>query len=300
MARGVFRNLGIAGGGGGVKVLKLYDNGVWNVPYDNAGYRASQYYASEGGWTLNANNMSATMSGTNARNRAIMCSVDFTEWTHVKVKYNNGFELTLSVSSVNTMNYLIVDLRVDSGNHFDIFVSPVKLDYFTSYTQRKTLSNVTFPITVSEILLEKIEPTYLYKDGEKKIIWNNNGTLKLASNYTVDGVVTETDSSFNFPMPTVSAHSRSIVSDSVVDLSGYSSLKVLAVVNNVEHIYSLDISDLQGSYYLSVSTIRALDDRFLTVVASSTKDLFSTSAVKSANNNVGNYAVTVSRIWLEK
>lgn len=141
--------------------------------------------------------------------------------------------------------------------------------------------------------------TYLYKDGKQNVAWDNSGHKPFAT-YTSDGGATLNANNMTFDMPQVSKHSRAIVTNNVIDLSDYSTLKVVCNYNNAEHVFTTDISNLLSSYYVAISTIRADSSYYVELCVSSQKDNYAETYVKRDTNIIGNYNVTVSRVWLEK
>lgn len=142
--------------------------------------------------------------------------------------------------------------------------------------------------------------TYLYKDGKQNVPWDNSGYI-LADNYTCDGGATLNEGNLTLIMPPTNYHNRTIVSNSVVDVSEYSTLKVGYAYNNTYHELSVNVSSIGVGGYVSINTHRSSTGAYIfDVVLSTSKSFPINNQLARTYLDIGNHNVTVSRIWLEK
>lgn len=140
----------------------------------------------------------------------------------------------------------------------------------------------------------------LYKDGKQNVAWDNTG-YRRSSAYTSDGGATLNEGNMTLIMPPSVLHCRSIITDNVIDLSEYSSLNVVYAYNGAEHVKTLNISSISGSGYIVLQTLHFNEYHQFGVSVSLQKTDYGTNLIAdSVEVEIGNYNVTVSRVWLEK
>lgn len=141
---------------------------------------------------------------------------------------------------------------------------------------------------------------YIYKDGKQSVAWDNSGTYISESGYYSAGGATLNDGNMSFSTPSTSMYNRAIITDSVIDVSQYSTLKVACVYNNAEHVLSVDISSIVSSGYIALSQSNYSGQRFFTIVVATQKNNFSVNHLAQLVTNTNANSVVVSRVWLEK
>lgn len=308
MSIGIIRNLGNSAGGG-TKVLKLYDNGKWNVDYDNAGYPPYAGWTNEGGFTLGTTQMTCNATGGNGRSRSITIAlpIDLSPYKNLVVKYNNGLVVTLNVSSVNRTAYINTARWISGTTHYlGVSVSTQKSNFIDNkindISAIPSISSGT--LSIQEIYLTPLEKKFLYKDGVQNIAWDNSGTYKRMSGWVADGGATLNDNNMTLLYSVSPSHNRAIVTNSVVDFSQYSSLKIASVYSGSEHIKTINISAIQSSGYVIVQIHYYGSTEYFGVTLSANKDQYNATSNKILDSvdDIGttNTHVTVSRVWLEK
>lgn len=141
---------------------------------------------------------------------------------------------------------------------------------------------------------------YLYKDGKQSVAWDNSG-YAYSSAYTSDGGATLNESDFSFLASLSSMHNRAIITDSKVDLSDYSTVKMLCSYGGSEHTYTLDVSAMSGNYYVAVTVANNSSAHYLALTLGNTKENFLQTLIKRDEQSVSNNAtIYVYRVWLEK
>lgn len=296
MARGVFRNLG-SFAGGGTKVLKLYTEGTQNVPWDNTTNTGTDDI---GGFTFGTSYMSAVYpSGYSYRKVITQNKIDITPFDKIRIRYNNGQTVEYNISNISGEQYVIFD--VTNSKYARIFLSPQKYAY-TGYMvfHIDMLSTGSGTFYINEVVLITTDKKYLYKDGKQNVPWDNNGYI-LADNYTCDGGATLNEGNLTLIMPSTNNHNRTVVSNSVVDVSAYSTLKVGYAYNNAYHELSVNVSSIGVGGYVSINTHRSSTGAYIfDVVLSTSKSFPINNQLARTYLAIGNYNVTVSRVWLEK
>lgn len=308
MARGVFRNLGIAGGGSGVKILKLYTDGVQNVTFDNSGtYPIANGYTADGASTFGDSTIAMPIPTSYSHSRILVTQdkINVTDYDYLNlaISYPNAFKhVKLDVKSIIGSYYVNFGPYRDGSGRI-IFCAVLSNTKNKSYNDRVAVIDNPFDtsgtVTVSRVWLSKGDDTYLYKDGKQNVAWDNSGMYQYAFDYVPDGGAILNANNFVLNMPSQSNHNRTIVSDNGVDLTGYTKLKVAYTYNNVQQIKTTDITSIVGSMYISIVTVLSSQYIFDVVVSTAKNDPWGSRLV-AGGVVTGNYPITVSRIWLEK
>lgn len=119
------RNLGVSKG----KYKYLYKNGVQSVSWDNTGASFGSGYSRVGGAILNPTNMEipVNLSYPQERSIATNSSIDLVGYTKLTMQYNDGTEMSIDITSINSGNIGISVIRSTAFTSLHFFVSSSKV-----------------------------------------------------------------------------------------------------------------------------------------------------------------------------
>lgn len=140
---------------------------------------------------------------------------------------------------------------------------------------------------------------YLYKDGSKKVAFDN-GIYSSDSRYALDGGWTEESTRLSISSPLVASHQRTIITDDHYDLSEYTYLR--ARTNN-GFILDLDISAHSESGYVWCQITNFNGTNLLIIGCGRSKQYFDStenSIATTAARYTASFPCYISEIWLEK
>lgn len=268
------------------------------VDWDSTSFAINSSYVADGGFAIDDANMSATVS-TAGHSRTIVPNdaIDLTPYSTINVLYDNTKVLSLNVSGVSSSAYpVLVRGKSSDSNYLQIRLMSRKASGNENVI---TLANETLTsdsVVINRVWLVKSVAKATNKDA---VDWDN-GFNRDVTNNTLDGGLEITDSNIVGNVPTASKHNRTMGINKAVDLSEYSTLKVLY---NGSSVGSLDISAVKSAGYVCLSVNNNGSTYFFEMVVTSKKQdyvnggIYAGTNVKSASSA---YSVTINRIWLEK
>lgn len=286
--------------------VTLYDYGAENVEITNGwAIENSQAYA-PGNTSKTANALRVCGGGSGSYGGCIstLKKIDLTPYSKLYVESshsgsNKGF-IFCSVDRRDAWAATRKSWTITSN--IDVFdISDVNMTGFIGVTAPTGGSADSY---FYKIRLEKAEKTYLYKDGEQVVPWEE-------CDYGKNGTYSKNKGVFSFDnnaitVSTSSTGSLYAITENAVDLSEYSKIRMVGTIANQQYNVTLDISGVSGSQYIAVGKLFDGSKSLVDICCLSSKPnnhleesgLITKGAYLNTTN--GNYPNYINQVWLEK
>lgn len=264
--------------------------------FDRANGLADGYSLSGSASVVGTSPNLAISVGRGARG-ALTPTIDCSEYNTLHLKVQGGYTANYPFIIYNGNTELIREGAETVPYEYNIDISNLDILSLNFFGSTATGAN-----SILTIELYNREQTFLYKDGKQVVPWDNSGK-KPHPDYTIDSGFTFNPNNMSAIGVGLSAnHARTVVTRDAIDFSMYSKLKMTYVINNNETTKTIDVSTINGAYYLGLSVSQYGSNCLISCGIAPEPQNWNAVYVKNEQlyNSATQANFYVSKVWLEK